>query len=348
MDRIIFNRPVEAQVSLAALAQRIGEAHTRVEAAVRNSVDYAREAGRLLLEAKKRMSHGEWGSWLKEVCGIVPRTAQRYMRLALHADEIDAKGGSNLSLRAALELIAETESDTETGSPSSNATRVSHLPAPLAYFFEEGLLDSEALDLLTGLKDDYGPDLMSPVRFSRVNVQDAKNADVRWLLNALRPLDRPSLWIALMCCGRAIPADSAVARAAHILIDDGTARGDKVPQWEITAFWFAGALLHLAGGAPKIQENFTTILQEKLEEWREHFRTALYFIVHAGREYLVGEKVDKQWWGYQSDLRHAGVVLATKEFTDAPDAHPTLRRVAIEQCEEIVRETSYALPSAMQ
>ncbi|HRP94893.1 MAG TPA: DUF3102 domain-containing protein [Rhodocyclaceae bacterium] len=46
------------------------------------AVEHAREAGRLLLEVKATLQHGEWLGWLTAHVSVSPRQAQRYMRAA--------------------------------------------------------------------------------------------------------------------------------------------------------------------------------------------------------------------------------------------------------------------------
>jgi hypothetical protein len=68
-----------------------------------------------LIELKKLVNHGEWGSYLRGHCELNERTAQVYMQLAEHRTEIEAKAqhAADLTLRGALKLI---------GKPSSHDT----------------------------------------------------------------------------------------------------------------------------------------------------------------------------------------------------------------------------------
>ena len=69
--------------ALDALADRINAEHEACRSAMQKGLEHTLEAGRLLLEAKKGLPHGEWLPWLKENCSdIGERTAQNYMRLA--------------------------------------------------------------------------------------------------------------------------------------------------------------------------------------------------------------------------------------------------------------------------
>ncbi len=97
--------------SLADLAKRINTEHAAVVRAFRRGIERALACGNLLCEAKMRYGrHGKWAGWLAKHCpNISQRTAQQYMRIAAHADEIKAKCEtvSHLAINEALDLIAE-------------------------------------------------------------------------------------------------------------------------------------------------------------------------------------------------------------------------------------------------
>ena len=69
-------------ISLPDLAQQIRSAHAECEASVRQGLVHAIKAGDLLIVAKKRVSHGQWLTWLAQNPGITARLAQRYMQVA--------------------------------------------------------------------------------------------------------------------------------------------------------------------------------------------------------------------------------------------------------------------------
>lgn len=96
----------------ASLVDEINRRHREVEQHARATLESAIECGRLLTAAKESLPHGEWLPWLSENFDGSERTAQTYMRLHEHGDDILAARDGNpqrvadLSLRAALRDIA--------------------------------------------------------------------------------------------------------------------------------------------------------------------------------------------------------------------------------------------------
>jgi hypothetical protein len=77
--------PVVANLaSLEQLAERANEAHAEVLLTAQNAVEHALAAGRALVEAKRLCRHGHWFAWLADHFRGSKRTAQAYMRLAVH------------------------------------------------------------------------------------------------------------------------------------------------------------------------------------------------------------------------------------------------------------------------
>src|SRR6516165_2969679 len=76
-------------VDLAKLAEQIKAEHAGVIKATRNVVRRAIKAGELLKEAKLKVAHGQWLSWLKANCALPERTAVRYMKLAAGRSKLD-------------------------------------------------------------------------------------------------------------------------------------------------------------------------------------------------------------------------------------------------------------------
>jgi hypothetical protein len=103
-----------ASNSLADLAARVRAEHEGVARAMKRGLEHAIAAGKLLLEAKAQLAHGQWLPWLHQLCPALPeRTAQLYMRLARHAPELEAKSASvaDLTVTGAIELLAPPPSE---------------------------------------------------------------------------------------------------------------------------------------------------------------------------------------------------------------------------------------------
>jgi hypothetical protein len=98
----------EVEKRLGELADAINAEHRAFVETFRKSVEHAIHAGGLLSEAKAQCAHGEWLGWLEDNFEGAPRTAQEYMRLYHHRDEIRAKtrDSAHLSVSGALKELA--------------------------------------------------------------------------------------------------------------------------------------------------------------------------------------------------------------------------------------------------
>ncbi|OUM01653.1 DUF3102 domain-containing protein [Variovorax sp. JS1663] len=83
------------------------------------AINHAAEAGKLLLEVKAALKHGEWLPWLEENIFVSARQVQRYMQVAQ---------GRPLPLRA---LVTKPK-------PQANAKPVSHLVVDAPRLFPGG------------------------------------------------------------------------------------------------------------------------------------------------------------------------------------------------------------------
>jgi hypothetical protein len=99
------------QRTLPDLAAQINAEHAACLAAASAAIGKAIDVGRLLVEAKAQVQHGEWAGWVEANCTFELRQAQNYMRAFAHRDEIEAQmrnGASHLtSLREAIAALAE-------------------------------------------------------------------------------------------------------------------------------------------------------------------------------------------------------------------------------------------------
>lgn len=69
--------------TLATTATEINRLHQEARASAESAVESAKAAGKLLLEAKASMKHGEFLPWIDANTSVSPRQAQRYMAAAL-------------------------------------------------------------------------------------------------------------------------------------------------------------------------------------------------------------------------------------------------------------------------
>ena len=97
--------------SLEGLATRIRNEQRAIEAALTSIAAHVMAAGDLLIEAKKKLPHGEWLPWLTLHCEISERTAQVYMQLARKRTEIEANPQraadlTDLTVRKMLTMVA--------------------------------------------------------------------------------------------------------------------------------------------------------------------------------------------------------------------------------------------------
>jgi hypothetical protein len=94
---------------LDALASRINTEHAEVIKHVQQGADHAIRAGKLLLEAKIAVRHGDWSEWLATNCRVSERTSQVYMQLAREYPQ----GLADTSMTAAIKMLEQAKSPEE-------------------------------------------------------------------------------------------------------------------------------------------------------------------------------------------------------------------------------------------
>jgi hypothetical protein len=88
---------------LAALAVEIKQAHADTLHTARLAAEHAIDCGKLLIEAKELVPHGQWLPWLKANARMSERTAQLYMKVAQSG--VKSAMVAVLGLRAAAEAV---------------------------------------------------------------------------------------------------------------------------------------------------------------------------------------------------------------------------------------------------
>ena len=95
------------QIALNDLVTYINEAHNEAEGHAKQAVMIAIKTGEYLNQAKSKLKHGGWETWIKQNLSFSKRKAQTYMRLANHREEIEKSADSALlSIDGALSLIS--------------------------------------------------------------------------------------------------------------------------------------------------------------------------------------------------------------------------------------------------
>ena len=108
--RAVFRKGIDMKTDLVVLATDINRHHQEAQKAAESALQHARAAGELLLQAKERCQHGDWGKWLKENFNGSDRTAQRYMTFAKRWPELEAKTTrvADLPIREAARLLTDS------------------------------------------------------------------------------------------------------------------------------------------------------------------------------------------------------------------------------------------------
>ena len=83
----------------------------------------AMDIGDRLAEAKKLVPHGEWEAYVRERCGLNPRTAQTYMQMAANREK--AQTFADLPFSKALALLALPEGQAEAFTAEHNPEELS-------------------------------------------------------------------------------------------------------------------------------------------------------------------------------------------------------------------------------
>ena len=94
--------------TLEELAIQIRTASSDAQRYAKKATEGALIAGRLLIEAKPQVPHGEWENWVTVNCDVAPRTARAYMQLSKNLDSFDSPKRQRvavLPLREAMKAI---------------------------------------------------------------------------------------------------------------------------------------------------------------------------------------------------------------------------------------------------
>ena len=107
------------QYDLDELAHVVRDELQDARVAWSNALGHALNAGDALIAAQPKVTELgiTWKKWLKENCFVAASTAQLYMQLARHRDQIEAelRSRGELSLRGARQLIAKARDENDGG-----------------------------------------------------------------------------------------------------------------------------------------------------------------------------------------------------------------------------------------
>lgn len=73
---------INASADMAVLINEINIEHASALKHAGRAIEHAKRAGMLLIEAKRRLPHGQWLPWLEANVSVSDRQAQRYMAAA--------------------------------------------------------------------------------------------------------------------------------------------------------------------------------------------------------------------------------------------------------------------------
>lgn len=104
----------------SVMAADIDRHHELARASAVTAVNHAEQAGKLLIEVKASMTHGEWLPWLQANVTVSPRQAQRYIAVAQ---------GKTPTIRDLAERYDGNGACVTPALPAPKTTTVSHLPA---------------------------------------------------------------------------------------------------------------------------------------------------------------------------------------------------------------------------
>jgi Protein of unknown function (DUF3102) len=97
-------------LALLDLAQAIDREHQAAIGATRTAIEHAVTCGKLLVQAKGTLPHGEWLYWLEANTSVSTRTAQVYMRLARELPKLseeNAQRAALLTIRDAIVAVSQ-------------------------------------------------------------------------------------------------------------------------------------------------------------------------------------------------------------------------------------------------
>ena len=316
--------------------------------------DRARRIGELLLSARKLVGETAFESWFDDHVDFTRALGRAYVAICLH-------GFKGVSYDDALEMLQdELPMYREPMAPAIGPRPT--LPEPLAILGRAGLLDDESLTILMMIRDDYGPEVVEYVHPETEEPEALDAEGAFWLFNTYRPLDQPTLWPGTQFAilpDQEISASpavrSVVLEAAQQFVTElfRTRRG-QVLRWEGVALWYASIAVLVHSLLPDPAEHTVVgIIRNHVATWRESLHTSLVmFLKHDMPKHGKLENASlsgPEWWGYHSDLRHAGILDAAKEIKEGQaDRYPSRAAGHRRFLNDICERGTFPQPSSHQ
>lgn len=125
--------------------KEINALHSELEAIVKTGIDTAIRIGELLTDCKGQLNHGEFSGWVAANCNFSQRTAQNYMKLFSHREQLAGSG----SINDAYKLLRREKNE--------SVSYLDKLRAHLQATIDEDLTAMDALKV-----DDFAQSLPDP------------------------------------------------------------------------------------------------------------------------------------------------------------------------------------------
>jgi hypothetical protein len=120
--------------TLSELARRANKAHEHALRATTSALGKWAAVGELLAEAKARVGHGGFRTWVEANCNFGERQARKYIRISSNRAEVEAaiiaNPDSAFGIDDAVKAIASPKRDTQNGIQNSDSPDATATPPP--------------------------------------------------------------------------------------------------------------------------------------------------------------------------------------------------------------------------
>ena len=167
-----------ADMKFPDLTRAIKDKVAQITSSLRTSVACAIETGALLIEAKRRVGHGNFERWVANNCDLSPATARRWMELADKRSEIEKVAVaktlnlSDLNLSSARRLIAPPKPAPDQSAPGSAQDKGKPKPPTTEQYKK---IESDLLGCLKDLRDKAESYAHSTIEALNDTVDDIKS-----------------------------------------------------------------------------------------------------------------------------------------------------------------------------